>query len=153
MPAIQISKKNYSRLQQHARPFDDTPDSVISRLLDRFENSGEAAVNPQGEAEKTRAQAGTLLSEKEYWIPILKALDERGGRAPAVETIDRVGELMRDMLGEPEHAETSTGEIRWRNRTQFARLRMKQQGLLASDSRRGIWEMTERGRAYLDQAP
>ncbi len=151
-PSIQISQKNYTRLQRQARPFDDTPDSVVGRLLDHFEKGGRAASRENPQAEKARAQVGTLLPEKEYWIPILEALDEQDGRAPAIETIERVGELMRDQLGEAERAETSTGEIRWRNRTQFARLRMKQQGLLVSGSPRGIWEMTDQGRTYLKQA-
>ncbi|HYP56260.1 MAG TPA: winged helix-turn-helix domain-containing protein [Solirubrobacterales bacterium] len=151
-PSIQLSPKNYARLQQHARPFDDTPDMVVGRVLDHYEQSDGAASAGNAAAEKARAQVGTLLPEKEYWIPILEALDERGGRAPAIEAIERVGELMRDRLGEAERGETSTGEIRWRNRTQFARLRMKQQGLIASGSPRGIWEMTDQGRDYLKQA-
>jgi len=152
MPSIQISKRTYTRLQNQAQPFDDTPDSVIGRLLDRFENDhGSEAPSAERDRERARAQVGTILPEKEYWIPILQVLDDRGGRAPSVEAIDRVGELMKDRLLDADREEISTGETRWRNRTQFARLRMKERGLLASDSPRGIWEITDKGRTYLDE--
>jgi hypothetical protein len=45
------------------------------------------------------------------------------------------------------------GEVRWQNRARFARLRMKEQGLISSDSPRGIWEITAEGRRHLDQRP
>jgi hypothetical protein len=153
MPSIQISKQNYGRLQKHARPFDDTPDSVIGRLLDRWEVAGKPATNPAPKpVEGNRARVGTILPEKDYWVPILQALEENGGSASAVEVIDRVGELMEHRLRNADHGETSTGGIRWRKRTQFARLRMKEQGLLASDSPRGIWTTTDRGRLYLEES-
>jgi len=41
------------------------------------------------------------------------------------------------------------GEIRWRNRARFARLRMKERGLLSNESPRGVWEISDIGRAYL----
>lgn len=150
MLSIQISKRTYARLQEQARPFDDTPDMVISRLLDRLEGDRERKVpNPPPKPERIRAQVGTILPEKSYWVPILRALDERGGRAPAIEAIERVGELMEEELLDADRGEISTGEARWRNRTQFARLRMKEQKLIAFDSPRGIWEITDKGRAYL----
>src|SRR4051812_41831521 len=45
-----------------------------------------------------------------------------------------------------------TGEVRWRNRTRFARLRMKERGLLSDMSPRGIWEMTDAGRGYTSRS-
>lgn len=43
------------------------------------------------------------------------------------------------------------GEVRWRNRARFARLRMKERGLLNDKSARGIWELTDAGRRFLDE--
>lgn len=40
-------------------------------------------------------------------------------------------------------------EIRWRNTAQWARKTIVQEGLLASDSPKEIWEITRKGREYL----
>jgi len=39
---------------------------------------------------------------------------------------------------------------RWRNAAQWARNAMVNEGLLASDSPRGVWEVTAAGRKWLD---
>jgi len=58
--------------------------------------------------------------------------------------------MMKDRLREVDWEMLPNGRsIRWRNTAQWARYRMIQAGLLAPDSPRGIWEITEAGRAYL----
>jgi len=39
--------------------------------------------------------------------------------------------------------------IRWRNTARWARQWLVREGLLTSDSPRGVWEITEAGRAHL----
>lgn len=56
---------------------------------------------------------------------------------------------MGAVLKERDRETLRNGEVRWRNRARFARLRMKERGLLSDTSHRGIWEITELGRAYL----
>jgi hypothetical protein len=34
---IEVSQHNYTRLQRHGRTFEDSPDSVVGRLLDYYE--------------------------------------------------------------------------------------------------------------------
>ena len=81
--------------------------------------------------------------------PILIALENLGGSGTIPEVLDLVGKLMSDTLNEFDLGPLKNGQIRWRNSAQWARYRMREAGLLAADSPRGIWEMTERGRAYL----
>ncbi len=38
-----------------------------------------------------------------------------------------------------------SGEVRWGNRLGFARLRAIDRGHIRSDSRRGLWELTDAG--------
>jgi hypothetical protein len=83
---------------------------------------------------------------------VLQALDERGGRAPAAEVADRVGELLDERLGDADRERLSGGDVRWRNRVQFARLRLVQGGDLAKTSPRGTWEITDQGRERLKGA-
>lgn len=92
---------------------------------------------------------GLKTPQGAYCIPILKALEELGGRGRASEVLNRVGELMRGVLKEIDYVVVPSGSVRWRNTAEWCRFDMVRQGLLASDSPRGIWEITEKGRQYL----
>ena len=153
MPNIDVSGETYSRLQNVARPFEDTPDTVIARLLDAYAHAeaARAAGSPRQTELPRRATVGQILPEGEYWIPILQALVELGGSAPAVEVIDRVGELLRDKLKPVDREQLRTGGTRWKKRTQFARFKMVTEGLLDRNAPRGVWAVTDKGRRYLEQ--
>jgi restriction system protein len=86
-----------------------------------------------------------------YVLPILQVLVEFGGSASATEVTDRVGQLMASILNESDYDSFPSGRVRWRAYASGARLRMVRDGLLADDSPRGVWEITERGRAYLHE--
>lgn len=84
-------------------------------------------------------------------MPILEILTEAGGAAPASDVIDALGEHMRGMLTQRDYETLSMGDVRWRNRARFARLRMTEQGLLSDASPRGIWELTDEGCKHLEK--
>lgn len=147
MPAIDLTEEVYSDLKQLADPFEDTPNSVIRRLLD--EHGGQRPHRREQTRPGARAVPGTILPETEYEIPILQALEELGGRAPAGIVTDRVGELLERRLTDQDHERHRSGDVRWRNRTAFARLALVRRNELASDSPRGIWEITDVGRKRL----
>ncbi len=151
MEQIELSDYTYRRLLLFAESFSDTPESVIERLLDTAErDSNSQTAKPK---KPSRPADGELLPESDYWLPILEILAEREGRAKGRDVIaaleDRIGSRFtardRDVLG--------MGEVRWKNRARFARLRMKELGLVSSESPRGIWEITEEGRRYLNERP
>jgi hypothetical protein len=137
---ILLSDDTYRRLLRLSESFDDTAEDVIRRLLDE-----------RPEKVTGRAAPGTILPEREYWRPILETLVEMGGSGPANDVIDAVGLRLRDRLLEKDYDQLDIGETRWRNRTRFARLRMKEQGLLRAGSHRGVWEVTPAGRTYLER--
>jgi Mrr N-terminal domain len=171
-PTIRIDEEVMAVLKENAEPFVDTPNSVLRRLL------GLPAVNGSGPAEDTasdvlgtspkrsrqqtrsrtgrrrraeltRAQPGTILADEEYELPLLAILDSHGGRAPTREVLDELGERLRDRLMPADHERLGSGDIRWRNRAQFVRLRLIEQGDMASESPRGLWEITDQGRDRL----
>jgi predicted CopG family antitoxin len=149
--AITISDDLYRLLLQHAESFEDSPEDVIRRLLMKPDAS---ATPPSGTTsarmtEGERAAPGSILPEREYWRPILEVLMERGGSAHANDVIEEVGRRLEGRLMPKDLEDLKIGEVRWRNRVRFARLRMKEQGLLSDSSARGIWEMTAKGHAYL----
>jgi restriction system protein len=99
----------------------------------------------------TRAAVGTILPESEYELPLLRALVEADGSGPAARIIDRVGELLDGRLTELDLQRHRTGEVRWRNRTAFTRYKLVQRGPMDAGSRRGIWAITDAGRAFYEE--
>ncbi len=68
-----------------------------------------------------------------------------GGRAPTSEVVDIVGQTLDGRLTDPDREKIASGDLRWRNRTQFVRLSLIKSRDMKGDSPRGMWEITEQG--------
>ena len=149
MLTARLSDKTAHRLFKYAKSFGDTPEKVIEHLLDQVEEISESAhkldVSVQRFHEEER------LPEGEYWLPILEILVDAGGSCKGRDVIDMLEDRLGSRLTPLDHDLLDMGEVRWRNRARFARLRMKERGLISSESRRGIWEITEKGRRFLEE--
>jgi Mrr N-terminal domain len=151
---IELSPATYQRLLKQARSFDDTPDAVISRLLDGAEKRSPAGLKHKLENKPILPPSeGELFPETKYWLPILQILADAGGASQSRAVIDKLEDQIGSQLKARDYDVLSMGEVRWRNRARFARLRMKEQGLISNQSPRGIWEITEEGRHYLNARP
>jgi hypothetical protein len=150
MPNILLSQLAYQRLLRQALSFDDSPEDVILRLLDQT-GDAEAPVRDPVREQSSRAAPGSVLPVRGYWLPILELLDEAGGSAPSNDIIEALEERMENLLTSRDFEHLKSGEIRWRNRARFARLRMKERGLLSDTSHRGVWEITDGGRRFLNE--
>lgn len=139
MPTIRIDDEVWEALQKNAKPFVDTPNSVLRELLKL-----DGGRKPEREP---RAVGRTPNSA--YRRPILQALVEMGGKGRTNKVVERVGELMKSTLKRVDNDKVSSGEVRWRNAARFERLTMTKEGLLKPDSPNGYWEITEKGRKYL----
>jgi hypothetical protein len=165
---ISIDDDVFAALQSQAEPLVDDVNSVLRRLLSlgrrpsegraqdqapRLPRRGGAARSRQRRGRRApahaRAQRGSLLPESEYELPILRALEEGGGSAPASHVIERVGEMLDERLTSADQELLTSGLVRWRSRTQFVRLRLAQRGDMLSDSPRGVWEISAQGRERL----
>ncbi|EKF49053.1 hypothetical protein H17ap60334_07853 [Thermosipho africanus H17ap60334] len=91
---------------------------------------------------------GLKTPQSAYVIPILESLIELGGRAKMDKVISRVYEKMKNKFNEYDLGKLNSGVVRWKNTAQWARFEMIKDGLLSSDSPRGIWEITEKGKEY-----
>lgn len=89
------------------------------------------------------------MPESEYEIPILRCLEERGGRAPSREVVEAVGQTLGDKLTELDKQPLKSGDIRWENRVAFVRLRLVERSELVKKSPRGTWEISDKGRERL----
>ncbi|MEJ5377085.1 MAG: winged helix-turn-helix domain-containing protein [bacterium] len=117
-----------------------------------------AAVIPQKSRKRKasrykKLQHGLRTPEDEFRIPILQSLVELGGSAPMNDVLDKVETLMRPKLNAYDHQTLPSDPTipRWRNTAQWARAAMVKEGLLSSASPRGVWEITDSGRRFLEQ--
>jgi hypothetical protein len=164
---IEVDDEVFAELKRDAEPFIDTPNTVLRRHFDLPPLPADAVAAPAapsggGKADRRRrgerggrkrAPAGALMPENEYEIPILRALDKEGGRAATQEVVAAVGAMVKGKLTELDQETMGDGKRpRWQMRVQFARLRMVERGWIASGSPRGIWEITDAGRAHLKAA-
>jgi restriction system protein len=121
-----------------------------------------AAVGESQEDEETKVQRskhrklrrGARTPEAAYYKPILQELVEMGGRGRAADVLEKVEKRMKSVLNDVDYEQLSTNpDPRWRNAAQWARNTMVQDGLLKADSPRGVWEISDKGQAVLEESP
>ncbi|MBP8168264.1 MAG: restriction endonuclease [Azonexus sp.] len=80
-----------------------------------------------------------------YFGPLLDALRGLGGSGSPDEVVERIASDL-SLSDEIQNELLPSGELRYRNQVAWARFYLVREGLLDS-SKRGIWSLTERGRA------
>lgn len=140
----------------HAVSADPSRQAVaVDGSAKRHRSPGTArASRPRRNAENRvpRAPRGSLLAEDAYEIPMLQVLADHGGRAGKNEVLDALESQLADQLTELDRAPIASGEVRWRNRAQFVRLRLVERGEIKRNSPRGIWELSDAGDTRLHEA-
>jgi len=96
---------------------------------------------------------GAKTSQPDFWRPVLEAVVELGGSGE-VSTVLSVLEKNFGHNFKPADRELlpsarKPDDLRWRNTAQWARVELVAEGLLKNDSKRGIWEISDAGRAWL----
>lgn len=93
-----------------------------------------------------------ITPQSEYEIPLLEALIALGGSGKMQEVLDIVFSKMESRLTSEDLSKLPSGTaIRWKNYVQWVRQKFKEEGYIKSDSPRGIWEITEEGKAYFEK--
>jgi restriction system protein len=80
-----------------------------------------------------------------YFGPLLDALRHLGGSGTPEEVVERIATDLK-LSDEVQNELLPSGEPRYRNQVHWARFYLVREGLLDA-SRRGVWSLTERGRA------
>lgn len=112
--------------------------------------SGHVRHRTVGAANGTREQ--TLYTE--FDKPLLESLAGlAGGKASAEEVLQSMKSKMAPILTPKDFDVVSSGEERWRNTARWRRNALVKLGFLRAGSARGIWEISEAGRAWLKKAP
>lgn len=175
--SIIVDDEVFAELQSLAEPLVDDANTVLRRVLNLSSNgshttgtgadvvvadepaeSAPAPSRQRGRKQSAprkkrsdRAPKGSLLPEAEYELPLLEALVELDGSAPTSDVVDLLGKKLEGKLTDVDRETISSGDIRWRNRVQFVRLGLIKEGLMAKDSPRGVWEITDEGRKRVAQ--
>jgi hypothetical protein len=97
----------------------------------------------------TDSDAPGALPEKAYYKPLAQALLSLGGSAKTSDAIDAVRKLMgRKLTAADKTPVRSNGLVRWNVKIRFARLALKDHGLISKYSPSGTWTLTEAGRNW-----
>ena len=95
----------------------------------------------------------SIPSEKDIEIPLLQEIETAGGAAKPSELYDKVAKHFPHLtLDEQQAKHPRTGTPIWTNRVLWVRKRLVNKGEVDA-SVRGIWRITENGRARLGLAP
>jgi hypothetical protein len=81
-------------------------------------------------------------------MPIIEVLREFSGAGETDAVLQNVWKRLEKLLNATDKALMPSGEPRWRLQARFERKNMELEGLLKSDSARGWWELSEKGRSY-----
>jgi|Deesub1362A_J573_1020465.scaffolds.fasta_scaffold12787_5 predicted CopG family antitoxin len=150
MISIEVDEEVYRALQRWARPFEDTPNTVLRRLLGLDKPPSLRLLSLDKPKRLRRAARGKGLPQSAYRLPILEALGEISGKGRVKDVLKRVYEKVKHQLTPIDLQKVPSGaDIRWRNRARWERRAMIRDGLLRDNSPTGIWEMTDKGWEYL----
>jgi predicted CopG family antitoxin len=150
MPTIRVDEDVFEGLQKLARPFVDSPSSVIRRLL---EEKGVIATEARArlrDASIDAPQRGSLTPQSVYEQFLLHVLEKdfkgKGHKR------DVTNAVIRRMMAEgfiraPEQEMVATGETRAENTITWGRNALKDRGYISRQSARGTWELTPEGRS------
>lgn len=122
-----------------AERFGVTQGAVVA-MKRKMRNAGrghEERKPPQTSRRKERSRGVTPVSS--FHQPIIDVLKRLGGRARAKDVLSGIEEEMN--LGRADLKKLGTGQVIWKNRAQWARQALKENGVLKPDSDRGWWEL------------
>ena len=151
MPTIRIDQDVFEGLQKLARPFVDSPNLVIRRLLVE-----RGLLQARTDAAKSARRALRALTpqsvyEKYLLVVLAKEFNGRGHKRDVTHAI--VKRMMKDgHIGAADQELVSTGETKAENTITWARNALKQRGHIDRTACRGIWELTPEGKSTAGKA-
>jgi len=141
MPVVRISEDLFKEVQKYAEP-----------LVDDFESALWKALGSKKKSKKpTPRGTGELTPQGEFWKPILEALVEIDGQGSRQEVHKAVERKMKDRLKPADYELNRDGTTKWSKAVDYQRLAMVREGLIAGNTPRGIWKITDQGRQWLSQ--
>ena len=149
MPVLRISEETMNHLKKWAKPLEGKDESTVVKVLDAAE--GEHVAHPKTRAggQPRQRQAQEKLPQEAFRRPLLELLYEMGGTAHVEKLRPIMEKRMTPRLRPGDFAPVSTGQPRWWSATCWERNRLKDDGYLKGDSKRGVWELSEKGVSHV----
>jgi hypothetical protein len=145
MPVIRVSEEVMEILKKFAIPLEDTPDSVLRRILQEYirikneKNGKNDELSNTASFPKKSTPRGNLKQRYAQWI--IASLKSLGGRARSREAIGKIEKLFGNEFSKQERELLKSGKPRWVKNINSARVEMVKQGVL-NKTRYGIWELS-----------
>lgn len=152
MPTIRIDNEIYAWLQKQARPFEDTPNTVLRRIAG-LDNLHEPSSSESREQEKrTSHPHNNKTPQGAFRNPVLEILKKHGGQADRLTVLRELEIAMKDQLTEYDKSDIKSGTIRWQKSAEWEINIMRDEQLLkpVSETPRGVWSLTKKGYQTLE---
>jgi len=101
---------------------------------------------------RIKAISGKKLPQKEFRLPLMKAVLELGGSADVSAVRRLMEKKVAPQLSNADYEPVSGGDPRWWNAICWERANLVREGLFMTDSPRGVWELSEKGKQLLRQS-
>lgn len=146
MPTIRIDDEVYAWLQAQARPFEDTPNTVLRRIASLDKSSTLKPAIPK-EVPKSNLADRMKTPQRDFREPILSILKKYNGKADRMTVLNELEERMNDKLTDFDRSDISSGTIRWQKSAEWEVRVMREQGILKQvhEEPRGVWALTDKG--------
>ena len=146
-PTIRIDDEVYAWLQSQARPFEDTPNSVLRRFAGFDKRNGEGAYSKKQRVSATTGPRGEKTPQGAFRAPILSLLNKHGGEVHRGRALQELETSMADQLTQYDKSDISSGTIRWQKSAEWEVRVMREEGLLkpVSETPRGVWALSDKG--------
>jgi len=111
----------------------------IQKLEKQQRSTQTAAMRPVQRG--TRTSKGHYTSEDTLRGTLIASLKALGGSAPKSEVEDEMERRLRSVLTNADYEPVGEGIPRWKKNAQWMRYSLVQEGIMKSNSPRGIWEL------------
>ncbi len=146
-PTIRIDDEVYAWLQQQAKPFEDTPNTVLRRFAGIGSTPDKSSPNKRVGRDIGNVKGGKT-PQWAYREPILRVLKKLGGEGARTQVFEEIEAVMGDSFIKADKAKIKSGAVRWQKTLEYEILQMRMEGLLCPvpETARGVWALTEKGK-------
>lgn len=109
--------------------------------LDKQQRSTQTTAMRPMQRRGTRTSKGHYTSEDTLRGTLVASLKSLGGSAPKSEVEDEMERRLRSVLTNADYEPVGEGIPRWKKNAQWMRYNLVQEGIMKSNSPRGIWEL------------
>ena len=144
MPTIRIDDEVYTWLQNLARPFEDTPNSVLRRIA-KLEEVPKVEKTITRKNINTKVVSGPKTPQNAFRDPIIKILKRLGGQGYRAQVLRELEKDMAEQLTDYDKSDISSGTIRWQKSAEWEIRVMREKHILkpVSETPRGVWALAE----------